>query len=404
MGNILTIPRVKIKPRYLRIIGLTSAITACRVVFGAICLSDNYGSTLWWKAGRSASINSIGDTVTFHGPWSRAYGSQLIKKGIHQWRLKIMKEGDNIWTPNCWIGLAPGGLASSIAKLNHALHRRDDDGGKFYAYQCQGGLYDHKLYPRGKIAEYNGGDIVAMKVDFESDTIAFAINNGSFQTAWSSIDSDSYRLAVSSGDKGTTIQILSYENLTFTESAYASNSNRITWTYNKIMFVGVVLALCGGILYIKMQKKQPKQTNIDQNDEEMDQDENAELVNEDVDEEKEEDSFILHGEDQHHKVEEQCQLRDDFKAQITRPEEKKEAHVNLSESQSQFKHWIFNVVEKGEYYELFCDKGYDDIRILHLFTDELLNDIGIKKVGHRAIICQESHKYVHHHQEGNTAY
>eukprot|EP01083_Nonionella_stella_P067843 179718_1 len=308
MGKVLTIPRVK--PSYLRIIGLTSAITTCKFVFGAICLSDNYGNTLWWKAGRSASINSIGDTVTFDGiHWATAYGSQLINRGIHQWRLKIY--GPHL--PNLWIGLS----SSVDLRDGFDFNKSKDDGTTFYSYTKLGGLYDSKNWGGNpQLSKFGPGDIVTMKVDFESDAISFAINNSSFQTAWSSIDSDGYRLAAYCADEGTKIKILSYvNNLTETEP----KSNRITW--HRIMLVGAVLVLCGGYIYIKMQR-QTQKTNIQQNGEEEDQKEN-----EDMDEKKEQNEdnpFILHDEDEQHNVVEQCQISDDFKEEISRPEERKD--------------------------------------------------------------------------------
>eukprot|EP01083_Nonionella_stella_P203359 742087_1 len=55
-----------------------------------------------------------------------------------------------------------------------------------------------------------------------------------------------------------------------------------------------------------------------------------------------------------------------------------------------FKDWLFDVVECGEYYEAFIKQGLDSMDVMdpQYITHEVLQDIGVQKIGHRIKILK----------------
>lgn len=65
--------------------------------------------------------------------------------------------------------------------------------------------------------------------------------------------------------------------------------------------------------------------------------------------------------------------------------------VNISkeEKQKQVKYFLNDILEMNEYYQLFIDNGLDDMDIIITLTMDELEQLGIKKIGHRKKIKQE---------------
>ena len=138
--------------------------------------------------------------------YKSAFLSQIVSKGIHHWRFKIIIRGGG---NNIDIGICKTSKVNS-ENANAYFTKTPGDG---YAYICtQGSLNGYgKQKPLLPLCKQN--DIIDMFVDLNTYQISYAINHGLKVLAFANIAKDEYRAAISMCNLEDTIQLLLYEQL-----------------------------------------------------------------------------------------------------------------------------------------------------------------------------------------------
>ena len=80
--------------------------------------------------------------------------------------------------------------------------------------------------------------------------------------------------------------------------------------------------------------------------------------------------------------------------------------------QEQFRAWLRDEVELEEYFHVFHDNGLDNLNSMKMVTMDVLNMVGIQKIGHKMLLLRHIAKLnMNDHDnvgvvynEGSTAY
>ena len=85
----------------------------------------------------------------------------------------------------------------------------------------------------------------------------------------------------------------------------------------------------------------------------------------------------------------------------------KRANVNKSRNKSEgekLRAWLKDTVKLEEYFEMFERNGFDSLDAIKLVTMEVLNMIGIDKIGHKMVLLRHIAKLnVNNANEGNDS-
>mmetsp|Transcript_46247 Transcript_46247/g.41365 ORF Transcript_46247/g.41365 Transcript_46247/m.41365 type:complete len:496 (-) Transcript_46247:9-1496(-) len=78
---------------------------------------------------------------------------------------------------------------------------------------------------------------------------------------------------------------------------------------------------------------------------------------------------------------------------------------NINPEQEKLRAWLRDTVKLKQYFDIFIDNGFGNLEAMQIVTMEVLNMIGIEKIGHKMILLRHIAKLGNGQQyEGSTAY
>eukprot|EP01084_Bolivina_argentea_P230863 389475_1 len=178
------------------------------VVYSFLLINEWYKGGDNWRIDESKYIATKIKTNFSAVLYSTIYANPVISSGKHEWKVKIIEPTipPNSSSNNVYIG-----IASKTHCLNTHFFGANGDAAKEkaknYAYLSYAAKMNHYMgastkYPSPSSPAYYGKkDIITVHLDLDKKTIGFSKNDTFLGTAFSNVEQESYRLAVTADSK-----------------------------------------------------------------------------------------------------------------------------------------------------------------------------------------------------------
>eukprot|EP01084_Bolivina_argentea_P003964 7516_1 len=178
-----------------------------------------------WLTGMTANNYKVTKNIKYMDgdAWRTAYTCCGVRYGRHEWKIKVTNVNEDEEFPCATlVGISSNSnneLCSMIHPRRHFSWLSSALSTYSYAYSSEGikNKYtaDRKASSDVKYGEkFTKNDIITIRLNLQNNTISFSKNNTDFGIAYSHIKGgETYHLAVTMGDEESSIELISYINL-----------------------------------------------------------------------------------------------------------------------------------------------------------------------------------------------